>query len=35
VKWLEQNVGAVDLVLDAETLGTLDGLGERVVGARY
>jgi len=35
VKWLEQNVGAVDLELDAETLATLDSLGERVVGARY
>ena len=35
VKWLEQNVGAVDLELDAETLTTLDSLGERVVGARY
>ncbi|TFD76989.1 aldo/keto reductase [Cryobacterium fucosi] len=35
VKWLEQNVGAVDLELDAETLKTLDSLGERVVGARY
>lgn len=35
VKWLEQNVGAVDLDLDAETLTTLDSLGERVVGARY
>ena len=35
VKWLEQNVGAVDLELDAETLRTLDSLGERVVGARY
>lgn len=35
VKWLEQNVGAVDLELDAETLATLDGVGKRVVGARY
>ncbi len=35
VKWLEQNVAAVDLVLDAETLGTLDTLGGRVIGARY
>ena len=35
VKWLEQNVGAVALELDAETLATLDSLGERVVGARY
>jgi aryl-alcohol dehydrogenase-like predicted oxidoreductase len=35
IKWLEQNVGALDLELDAETLATLDGLGEHVVGARY
>ena len=35
VKWLEQNVGAVDLKLDAETLATLDGIGEQVIGARY
>lgn len=35
VKWLEQNVGAVDLELDAETLETLDSLANRAVGARY
>ncbi len=35
VKWLEQNVGALDLTLDADTLRTLDGLVERVIGARY
>lgn len=35
VKWLEQNVRAVDLELDAETLAALDGIGEQVVGARY
>ena len=35
VKWLEQNVGALELALDAETLSTLDGLVEQVVGARY
>ena len=35
VKWLEQNVGALDLTLDADTLRTLDGLVEHVVGARY
>ena len=34
-KWLEQNVGALELALDAETLSTLDGLVEQVVGARY
>ena len=35
VTWLEQNVGAVDLTLDTETLKALDGLVEQVVGARY
>jgi len=35
VKWLEQNVGAVDLTLDTETLRALDGLVEQVVGSRY
>ena len=35
VKWLEQNVGALDLTLDADSLRTLDGLVEHVVGARY
>lgn len=35
VKWLEQNVRALDLELDAETLAALDGIGEQVVGARY
>ena len=35
VKWLEQNVGALDLMLDTETLRTLDGLIEQVVGERY
>ena len=35
VKWLAQNVGALDLTLDADTLRTLDGLVEHVVGARY
>ena len=35
VKWLEQNVGAVDLALDAVTLETLASLDERVIGARY
>ena len=35
VKWLEQNVGALDLTLDTATLSALDGLIEQVVGARY
>jgi aryl-alcohol dehydrogenase-like predicted oxidoreductase len=35
VKWLEQNVGALDVVLDDESLTELDGLGAGVVGARY
>jgi len=35
VRWLEQNVGSLDLVLDAEALAELDPLGDQVVGARY
>jgi len=35
VKWLEQNVGAVDLELTDDELATLDPLSEAVVGARY
>jgi aryl-alcohol dehydrogenase-like predicted oxidoreductase len=35
IKWLEQNVGAVDVTLDAEDLGGLDPLAAQVVGARY
>ena len=35
VRWLEQNVGALDVELDAEALAELDPLGERVAGARY
>lgn len=35
VKWLEQNVAALDLTLDAEDLALLDPLAEQVVGARY
>jgi len=35
VKWLEQNVAALDLVLTADELAVLDPLGDRVVGARY
>jgi aryl-alcohol dehydrogenase-like predicted oxidoreductase len=35
IKWLEQNVGALDVHLDQDDLATLDALGEKVVGARY
>jgi aryl-alcohol dehydrogenase-like predicted oxidoreductase len=35
VKWLEQNVAALDVTLDDEALTELDGLGATVVGARY
>jgi aryl-alcohol dehydrogenase-like predicted oxidoreductase len=35
VKWLEQNVAAVDIELTAEVLAVLDALADRVVGARY
>jgi aryl-alcohol dehydrogenase-like predicted oxidoreductase len=35
VRWLEQNVAALDLHLDTEALGQLDPLAEKVVGARY
>ena len=35
VKWLEQNVAALDVTLDDEALRELDGLGAAVVGARY
>ena len=35
VKWLEQNVGALDVTLTAEDLAVLDGLADRVAGARY
>ncbi|MDA8204334.1 MAG: aldo/keto reductase [Chloroflexi bacterium] len=35
VKWLEQNVGALDVTLTAEELATLDTLDAQVVGARY
>ena len=34
-RWLEQNVGAVDVVLDDEALTALDGLAGRVQGERY
>ena len=35
VKWLEQNVAALDVTLDDEALRELDGLGAAVVCARY
>ena len=34
-KWLEQNVGALDVTLDGTDLAELDPLGSQVVGARY
>jgi aryl-alcohol dehydrogenase-like predicted oxidoreductase len=35
VKWLEQNVAALDIKLTADELAVLDPLGDQVVGARY
>lgn len=35
LKWLEQNVGALDVTLDESDLAELDPLGDQVVGARY
>jgi aryl-alcohol dehydrogenase-like predicted oxidoreductase len=35
VKWLEQNVAALDVVLTPDDLAVLDPLGGQVVGARY
>jgi len=35
VKWLEQNVAALDVALTADELAVLDPLGGQVVGARY
>jgi aryl-alcohol dehydrogenase-like predicted oxidoreductase len=35
VKWLEQNVAALDITLTDEELAVLDPLGDQVVGARY
>ncbi len=35
VKWLEQNVAALDVTLSADDLAVLDPLGDQVVGARY
>ena len=35
VRWLEQNVAALDLSLDDDALAELDPLGDQVAGARY
>jgi len=35
IKWLEQNVAALDITLTASELAVLDPLGDQVVGARY
>jgi aryl-alcohol dehydrogenase-like predicted oxidoreductase len=35
VKWLEQNVAALDVTLTEEELAVLNPLGDKVVGARY
>ena len=35
VKWLEQNVAALDVELSADELMSLAQLGDQVVGARY
>ena len=35
VKWLEQNVAALDVTLDDTDLADLDPLGDQVVGTRY
>jgi aryl-alcohol dehydrogenase-like predicted oxidoreductase len=35
VKWLEQNVAALDLSLTEADLAELDALGDKVIGARY
>jgi aryl-alcohol dehydrogenase-like predicted oxidoreductase len=35
VKWLEQNVAALDVKLTADELAVLDPLGGQVIGARY
>jgi aryl-alcohol dehydrogenase-like predicted oxidoreductase len=35
VKWLEQNVGALDITLTAGELAVLDPLGDQVAGSRY
>jgi aryl-alcohol dehydrogenase-like predicted oxidoreductase len=35
IKWLEQNVAAMDVTLTADELAILDPLGRQVAGARY
>jgi aryl-alcohol dehydrogenase-like predicted oxidoreductase len=35
IKWLEQNVAALDITLTADELALLDPLGSQVAGARY
>jgi aryl-alcohol dehydrogenase-like predicted oxidoreductase len=35
VKWLEQNVAALDITLTADELAALDPLADEVAGARY
>jgi len=35
VKWLEQNVAALDVILTADELAALDPLATQVAGARY
>jgi aryl-alcohol dehydrogenase-like predicted oxidoreductase len=35
VKWLEQNIAALDISLTPDELAVLDPLGDQVVGARY
>jgi aryl-alcohol dehydrogenase-like predicted oxidoreductase len=35
VKWLEQNVAALDVTLTADELAVLDPLADQVAGARY
>jgi aryl-alcohol dehydrogenase-like predicted oxidoreductase len=35
IKWLEQNVAALDITLTADELAVLDPLGALVTGARY
>jgi aryl-alcohol dehydrogenase-like predicted oxidoreductase len=35
IKWLEQNVAALDVTLTTDDLAVLDPLGDQVVGARY
>ena len=35
VKWLEQNIAALEVTLTADDLKTLEPLGGQVVGARF